>query len=244
MVVYFLADIHLSEHEPEITTAFTQTLSTLARHRPEGVFILGDLFDYYLGDELITPFQRQIAQQLKTLASQTPVFYQHGNRDFLIKEHFANLSGMTLLPERYCLTLGEDRLLLEHGDLLCTDDIGYQRLRKVLRHRFTYWLYQKASSSFKVQIAKYLRRQSKRRGREKPLHITDTNPETIEKIMRHFNVQILIHGHTHRPKVQTMANGTCFVLGDWHPHGMILKYDQEKFFLLNSHDLVHKQPPL
>ena len=131
---YFLADIHLSAERPDITAAFRATLAALARDA-SAVYILGDLFDYYLGDDLASPLQRDIAAALAALPC--PVYYQHGNRDFLLGDAYARAAHMHILPERYRLSLGDKTVLIEHGDLLCTDDHGYQRLRRILRCRLS-----------------------------------------------------------------------------------------------------------
>lgn len=243
--IYFLADVHLSEAQDAITQAFTQTITLLTAQQPQAVFILGDLFNYYLGDTLITPYQRHIAKHLHTLSAHTPLFYQHGNRDFLLNQTYARLSGLTLLPERYSFTLPPPaphlpphQLLLEHGDLLCRDDHGYQRLRKFLRHPLTQRLYHHLSPALKHRLARYLRQQSQQRGQYKSPSHTDVTPDYIDTLFKQHHANILIHGHTHRPQIHHHPHGIRYVLGDWHPHGKILCYHHGKFCLLESHELI------
>lgn len=238
MAVYFMADIHLSEDRPDISAYFKDTLTALSALKPEGVFILGDLFDYYLGDDLITSFQQIIAQQLQALSQTTPVFFQHGNRDFLLGKRYAQQSGLTLLPEQYSLTIDHQRLIIEHGDLLCTDDIGYQRLRKLLRHRLTLKLYQRLPASLKNKLAQWLRQQSQHRGKHKSAQSVDTTPNAIASRLKQFQADVLIHGHTHRPQKQSIDNKSCYVVGDWRPQALILRYDRRGFCLLSNDTLL------
>ena len=216
MATYFLADIHLAENRPEITAAFLATLAALARDA-EAIYILGDLYDYWLGDDLATPYQQRIAAALAALPC--PLYYQHGNRDFLLGTAYAQTARLRILPERHTLTLGGHTVLVEHGDLLCSDDRGYQRLRRVLRCRLLQWLYYRLPRALRRRIAEKLRRW-----------------------LAHSSTRatILIHGHTHRPAVHRLDNGdTVYVLGDWRPHGEILRYADGDFALVNSAEIIH-----
>ena len=233
---YFLADIHLSTERPDITAAFRATLAALARDA-SAVYILGDLFDYYLGDDLASPLQQDIAAALAALPC--PVYYQHGNRDFLLGDAYACAANMHILPERHRLSLGGKTVLLEHGDLLCTDDHGYQRLRRILRCRFLQRLYYRLPARWRLAIAEKLRGQSRKRSRRKASRITDTKPATIRRVLQEHQADILIHGHTHRPAVHPLDDGkTVYVLGDWHPHGQILCHAHGTFTLLDSANLL------
>ena len=227
MATYFLADIHLAENRPEITAAFLATLAAIARDA-DAIYILGDLYDYWLGDDLATPYQQRIAAALAALPC--PLYYQHGNRDFLLGTAYAQTARLRILPERHTLTLGGRTVLLEHGDLLCSDDRGYQRLRRILRCR-----------ALRLRIAEKLRAQSKTRTRRKAARITDTNPAAIRAALHSAHASILIHGHTHRPAVHRLDNGdTVYVLGDWRPHGEILRYADGDFALVNSAEILRR----
>ena len=238
MATYFLADIHLAENRPEITAAFLDTLAALARDA-EAIYILGDLYDYWLGDDLATPYQQRIAAALAALPC--PLYYQHGNRDFLLGTAYAQTAHLRILPERHTLTLGGRTVLLEHGDLLCTDDRGYQRLRRILRCRPLQWLYYRLPRALRRRIAEKLRAQSQARTRRKAARITDTNPAAIRAALQNARATILIHGHTHRPAVHRLDNGdTVYVLGDWRPHGEILRYADGDFALVNSAEILRR----
>ena len=237
MATYFLADIHLAENRPEITAAFLDTLAALARDA-EAIYILGDLYDYWLGDDLATPYQQRIAAALAALPC--PLYYQHGNRDFLLGARYAPSAHLRLLPERHTLTLGGRTVLVEHGDLLCSDDRGYQRLRRILRCPPLQWLYYRLPRALRRRIATKLRAQSQARTRRKNARITNTNPAAIRAALHSAHASILIHGHTHRPAVHRLDNGdTVYVLGDWRPHGEILRYADGDFALVNSADIIH-----
>ena len=204
MAEYFLADIHLSAERPDITAAFRATLAALARDA-SAVYILGDLFDYYLGDDLASPLQQDIAAALAALPC--PVYYQHGNRDFLLGDAYARAAHMHILPERHRLSLGSKTVLIEHGDLLCTDDHGYQHLRRILRCRCLQRLYYRLPARLRLAIAEKLRGQSRKRSRRKAPRITDTNPAAIRRVLQEQQAEILIHGHTHRPAVHPLDDG-------------------------------------
>ena len=224
---YFLADIHLSTERPDITAAFRATLAALARDA-SAVYILGDLFDYYLGDALASPLQRDIAAALAALPC--PVYYQHGNRDFLLGDTYACAANMHILPERHRLSLGGKTVLIEHGDLLCTDDHGYQRLRRILRCRCLQRLYYRLPARLRLAIAEKLRGQSRKRSRRKAPRITDTNPAAIRRVLQEQQAEILIHGHTHRENIHRNADYTRIVLGDWRDnYASILEVDAEGY---------------
>ena len=236
MATYFLADIHLAENRPEITAAFLATLAALARDA-DAIYLLGDLYDYWLGDDLASPYQQHIAAALAALPC--PLYYQHGNRDFLLGTAYAQTAHLRILPERHTLTLGGRTVLIEHGDLLCSDDRGYQRLRRILRCRPLQWLYYRLPRALRRRIATKLRAQSQARTRRKNARITDTNPAAIRTALHSARATTLIHGHTHRPAVHRLDDGnTVYVLGDWRPHGEILRYADGDFALVNSADII------
>lgn len=211
--LYFLADIHLSTAAPEMTAAFRRALAQIAENQPDGVYILGDLFDAWLGDDLADDFARDIAETIAALPC--PVWFQHGNRDFLLGADFAREAGMTLLPERHVIDMAGKRILIEHGDLLCIHDLGYLRLRKILRHAATQAFYRALPSCLKRRIAGKLRAQSKRRGARKDRRMTDADAGEVARILSNYQCDMLIHGHTHRAGEHERR----FVLGDWSAEG-------------------------
>lgn len=230
MAIYFLSDIHLSAEASEITQAFSHTLQTLEESKPEAVFILGDLFNVWLGDSLCDEFSKQVAEMLKKLSQVCPVFFQRGNRDFLLGKTFCAQAGMVLLPEIFIFEYNELRLRLEHGDLLCTDDVGYQRMRTILHHQYFRRVAGRVPRWLAEKIAHWLRQQSKQRTAKKKNSMTDVNKKAVDDAMK--NIDILIHGHTHRPAIHKEEEGKKrVVLGDWRPNGEILKLENGRFDL-------------
>lgn len=202
---------------------------------PEALFILGDLFNAWLGDHITTPFSEHIAQALKQLSLHCPIFFQRGNRDFLLSAHYCEKAGMTLIPEIYTFDADGLTIRLEHGDLLCTDDINYQKMRRILQHRHFRRFAAHLPPYLAKKIANTLRRQSKKRSANKPSNITDVNAQAVANASR--NIDILLHGHTHRPTIHTLATGKQrIVLGDWRPEGEIAILEQGKIQLCCSKD--------
>ncbi len=235
MAVFFLSDIHLSEETPQITQAFFSCLQALSVKKPEAVFILGDLFDAWIGDRLASTFSHHVAVEIKKLSQVCPVFFQRGNRDFLLGQKYCALSGMTLLPERYAFDYCGWHILLEHGDLLCTDDVGYQRMRAVLQHKFFYALADKIPLKLAQGIANFLRGQSKKRTAQKSAKRMDVNLNAVNVAIDVYNSDLLIHGHTHQPAEHSMAGGRKrVVLGDWRPQGEILRVSDTGILMLRS----------
>lgn len=235
--IYFLSDIHLSETQVDISVAFSTALAALCDAPPDAVYILGDLFDYWLGDDLASDYQRKMATEIAALAAYCPVYYQHGNRDFLLGEDYAARCAMTLLPERQVLRVGKTRILLEHGDLLCLDDVAYQQLRRVLRNPVTQSLYRYLPKGAKRAIGARLRRESRHRGAAKSAAITDVQSQAVQQAMQDYNASVLIHGHTHRCAQHREAKGVRYVLGDWHPCGMMLRYANHQLSFVSSEQL-------
>ncbi|SUO92395.1 UDP-2,3-diacylglucosamine diphosphatase [Suttonella indologenes] len=229
MAVFFLADVHLSEKTPDITAAFQACLHRLKADKPEAVFILGDLFDAWLGDALADELACRIAEEIRALSLLCPVFFQRGNRDFLLAAAYCTRSGMNLLPDVYCFEYAGKTLLLMHGDLLCTDDIAYQKMRRILRHRYFYRFAACVPRALARRIAAFLRRQSRERTAAKSAEIMDVNAAALQEMMQRYQADVLIHGHTHRPCVHALEKGRQrIVLGDWRPQGEILRLQADE----------------
>lgn len=235
MTTTFISDLHLSADRPDITGLFVQFLRTEAR-ACEALYILGDLFEYWIGDDDNTPFHAQVKRELKALTdSGVPCFFIHGNRDFLVGHQFANETGIVLLPEPTVIGLYGIPTVLLHGDTLCTLDVSYQRFRRIIRHPWllacTSWM----PLSWRRKVATYLRDNSSGSGAEAPSEKTPSQPlsdeqlvkydatdSAVEALMQDTNTIQMIHGHTHRPGIHTHATGTRIVLGDWYEQGSIL----------------------
>lgn len=241
MTTLFISDLHLSESHPEITDLFIRFMKTEAV-KAEKLYILGDFFEAWIGDDDQSPFHQKIKESLLTATQQgLKISFMYGNRDFLLGERFMQDTGCTLIPEDESLiTLDAQRVLLMHGDTLCSEDINYQRLRRVLRHPLTIRLFKKLPLSFRQKIASELRKKSQKATRKKEYLMMDVTPETVQRALEKHQVQQLIHGHTHQPKVHTLlANGkpaSRTVLGAWGKTGWVLRAEE------NSQELIEIHP--
>ena len=232
--ILFISDLHLSLDKPEITRRF---LGFLQQRAPtaQALYILGDLFDTWIGDDDPTPPTHSIRKQLKTLtASGTRVYLQPGNRDFLLGARFCAETGVTLLEDYALIDLGGTPTLLTHGDLLCTDDIAYQQFRK--KSRSPQWRRNVLSKPLLLRLlaARWYRVRSHFHKRGKTAEIMDVNQNTVATIMRERGVTRLIHGHTHRPAVHDFRidnqPAQRFVLAEWKKnHAEILCWRDENY---------------
>ena len=222
MTTLFISDLHLEESRPDITDAFL----TFLREKAAGVeqlYILGDFFEAWIGDDERTPLQEQTAAALKQLSdSGTAIFLMHGNRDFLIGEDFCHRAGATLLDDPTVIDLYGTPTLLLHGDSLCTADVEYQKFRSNMRNPQMQKMMLARPLEDRQQMAKQLRALSMAKNQGKAEDIMDVTPEEVVKELEAHGVQLMIHGHTHRPAVHELeANGKParrIVLGDWHSH--------------------------
>lgn len=195
----FISDLHLSPDRPEILECFLRFLEGRAR-AAQRLYILGDLFDVWIGDDDPNPFNQRVIQGLRDLTrSGTACALMRGNRDFLLGRRFARLTGCTLLSDPHRVLIGGKPTLLMHGDLLCTQDLDYQRLRRRLRNPLVQWLFLRRPLAKRQAIADAYRRLSASATAEKPLAIMDVEHKTVERYLRRHRAQRLIHGHTHRP---------------------------------------------
>jgi UDP-2,3-diacylglucosamine hydrolase len=233
---YFIADLHLDNHRPHITQLFIDFLNEI-RSEAETLYILGDLFEYWIGDDVldlplkICPNSIKLMQSvviaLKALSDNgVNLYLAHGNRDFLIGNHFIQSIGANLLDEHHMINLNGTPTLIMHGDTLCTDDIEYQKLRTILRNPQWQTNFLSQSIQKRTKEADNLRKISQQQNKTKQDALMDVNQNTVENIMREFNVTQLIHGHTHRPATHDFVlNGQAvkrIVLGDWYQNSSCL----------------------
>jgi UDP-2,3-diacylglucosamine hydrolase len=234
-VILLISDLHLEEERPDITRAFLSLLAGRAR-TAESIYILGDFFEAWIGDDAMSPFQRSICQALRTLSdSGTKVFLMHGNRDFMIGKAFCKAAGCTLLKDPSVVTFNGEPVLLMHGDSLCTRDEAYMRMRRYLRNPLTLWVLRHLPLSTRHKLARKLRSESRAQTRMKANDIVDVTPDEVLRVMAESGVKTLIHGHTHRPAVHTVqldgATAQRIVLGDWDREGWLLQIDEQGFHL-------------
>ena len=219
MTTLFISDLHLEESRPDITEAFLGFLNGTASGVDQ-LYILGDFFEAWIGDDERTPLQEQIAAALRKLRdSGTDIFLMHGNRDFLIGEDFCKRAGATLLDDPTVIDLHGTPTLLMHGDSLCTADVEYQKFRANMRNPQWQQMILQRPLEDRQQMARQLREISMAKNQGKEEFIMDVTPEEVIKDMEAHGVQHMIHGHTHRPAVhELIANGLPakrIVLGDW-----------------------------
>ncbi|MCP8465657.1 UDP-2,3-diacylglucosamine diphosphatase [Pseudomonas sp. ZM23] len=229
MSVLFISDLHLEVERPDITRAFLHFLATRARSA-EALYILGDFFEAWIGDDGMDEFQHSIARSLRELAdSGTRIYLMHGNRDFLIGKAFCREARCTLLRDPSLIDLGGEKILLMHGDSLCTLDAAYMKLRRWLRNPLSLFILRNLPLATRRKLARKLRKESRTQTRMKASEIVDVTPAEVERIMRDKGVRILIHGHTHRPAVHELdidgRSARRIVLGDWDQQGWALEAD-------------------
>ncbi|MCJ8168044.1 UDP-2,3-diacylglucosamine diphosphatase [Atopomonas sediminilitoris] len=222
MRTLFISDLHLEAERPDITRAFLRFLDQEAQGCA-ALYILGDFFEVWIGDDAQAPFQRDIATRLKALSAVGTVIYlMHGNRDFMLGKAFCRQAGATLLADPTVITLAGERTLLTHGDLLCTEDLGYQKMRRLLRNPVSLWLLRHLPLSKRQQLARKLRNQSKNSTQMKAAAIMDVTPSAVTAYLQQYGCTRMIHGHTHRPARHplTLPNASAerIVLGDWDQH--------------------------
>lgn len=241
MTTLFISDLHLEESRPDITDAFLGFLQEKA-HGVEKLYILGDFFEAWIGDDERTPLQEQIAAALCAVSeSGTEIFLMHGNRDFLIGHDFCDRAGATLVDDPTVVDLYGTPTLLMHGDSLCTADVEYQKFRANMRNPQWQQMILQRPLADRQQMARQLREISMAKNQGKAETIMDVTPEEVVKDMEAHGVQRLIHGHTHRPAEHHLqANGQPakrIVLGDWDTHVWWLEVQPGQEPVLNKQPL-------
>ncbi|HRO28089.1 MAG TPA: UDP-2,3-diacylglucosamine diphosphatase [Luteimonas sp.] len=240
MATLFVSDLHLDPARPGITRLFGDFLDDEAR-RADALYILGDLFEAWVGDDDPSDTGAFVAERLKVLAdSGVPVHFQRGNRDFLVGNDYATRAGFTILPDPAVILLDGRPVLLMHGDLLCTDDAAYQVFRAQTRNPA--WQAAFLSQPLDARIAFAAQARAASMARQGELKqagtmetITDVSPATVAALFERYGVDTLIHGHTHRPAIHDMvvSGNACrrIVLGDWYEQGSVLRVDAGKMVL-------------
>lgn len=230
-MVLFISDLHLNAERPDITAAFFRFLEQTAPGA-EALYILGDFFEYWIGDDYSDALVDEVREKLHALSKTgVPIFFMHGNRDFLLGEEFAAKAGMLLLHDPTVIDLNGERALLMHGDSLCTADAEYQAFR--VQARNPQWQAAILSKSIeeRLALARQLREKSKTESAMKAEDIMDVTQSEVERVMREHEVGLLIHGHTHRPAVHDFEldgePARRIVLGDWHTRMWSLTCDND-----------------
>jgi UDP-2,3-diacylglucosamine hydrolase len=238
MTTLFISDLHLDGTHPEITDQFLEFLDREAS-KARALYILGDLFEAWIGDDDPDADKQRAIRGLRAITQAGVACYLiHGNRDFLIGRRFSKETGVQLLADGTLIDLYRRRVLLMHGDSLCTDDHAYQRLRRIVRNPLVQFTLRSLSLKQRQKLAARMREGSKAHiesmDRAAP-QIMDVNADEVIATLMRFGVDCMIHGHTHRPAVHTLRvnekTATRIVLGDWYEQGSVLRWDEKGFEL-------------
>ncbi|MDY6946198.1 MAG: UDP-2,3-diacylglucosamine diphosphatase [Pseudomonadota bacterium] len=234
----FISDLHLDGERPDITAQFLEFLEREAR-QAQALYILGDLFEAWIGDDDPDPDKRRVIDALRSLThGGVRVYFIHGNRDFLVGRRFAAATGVKLLPDGTLIELYGKRVLLMHGDTLCIDDADYQRLRRIVRNPLVQFILRSLSLGQRQKLAARMRAGSKAHiesmDRSKP-QIMDVNQDAVRRTFESEQADLIVHGHTHRPAVHEVQLGdhvaTRIVLGDWYEQGSVLRWNEQGYEL-------------
>ncbi len=230
MKTYFISDLHLDESHPAITVMFLHFLQNKAKEA-DALYILGDLFEAWIGDDENTPLQMKIREALKSLAdSGVNIYFICGNRDFLLGKRYADKACMTILPDHAIIDLYGKKALIMHGDTLCTLDEKYQAFRKKARNKFLQCLFLSLPLGLRKKIGASLRITSQAAISNKSEEIMDVTPSEVDRVMQKYDVDLLIHGHTHREMIHQEKQGVRIVLGAWHDKSSVLVYEQDHHY--------------
>jgi UDP-2,3-diacylglucosamine hydrolase len=226
----FISDLHIDAGSPEVTAQFLDLLDREARDA-DALYILGDLFESWVGDDAADSDQAAALAGIKALTdSGVPCFVMHGNRDFLLGAQFCASTGARLLADPVIVTLYGESVLVMHGDALCTDDSAYQRLRATVRDSGWQRQFLKLSVASRRALAGAARAGSQAHTAAVAYTITDVNAASVASALRTAGVATLLHGHTHRPAIHPLqVDGracTRIVLGDWHTQGSVLRWNR------------------
>ena len=230
MTTLFISDLHLEADRPDIADQFLRFLETEALHA-ERLYILGDLFESWVGDDDPNEHYAWIKQALRKLTRRgVPVFFMHGNRDFMIGEVFAEETGVTVIEDPSIIEIYGNSVLLSHGDAYCTDDVEYQGMREMSRNPEWQAMMLGKSLEERLLFAAQARATSKASSSSIKEDITDVNTDAIDEALRAAGVYIMVHGHTHRPAVHNFdvdgQPARRIVLGDWYDQGSVMRWDE------------------
>jgi len=228
MPTLFISDLHLDDTRPQITDLFARFLAREARGA-DALYILGDLFESWIGDDEDATLATRVADALRGLRDgDVPIYFMHGNRDFLLGANYAERTGMTLLADPTIIDLHGERTLLMHGDTLCTDDLDYQKFRTLVRNPAWQTQFLAKPLAERRVFAAQARGESRKQTAMKPAEIMDVNQNAVASAMRTHDVRRLIHGHTHRPATHRFdLDGQAaerIVLGDWYEQSSVLTW--------------------
>ncbi len=217
----FIADLHLSDDTPDLNALLLHALAQW-QGKADALYILGDLFEAWLGDDILSQTAQEVAAALNAFSQTAPVYFICGNRDFLLGKRYAALAGMTLLPEQQVVLLYGQRYLISHGDEMCTADTDYQRFRRIMRHPWVQRVLLALPQGRRQRLAAKMRAASQAKKQQMGrTPISDVTESGVQTALAHFSqADAMIHGHTHRPAVhEHLVQGRTvkrYVLPDWY----------------------------
>ena len=235
MATLFISDLHLDPGRPDIIDHFLTFLERDAAGA-DALYILGDLFEAWIGDDDPDPAKRRVVKAIKAYSrGGPPCYFMRGNRDFLTGQVFASHAGVKILPDPSVVELDGTQVLLMHGDTLCTDDTEYQTFRSMVRDPAWQQHFLEQTLEHRLAMAAQARDASRQHTGSAPAAIMDVNDEAVVAALRRAGVDTLIHGHTHRPGVHEFEvdgrRATRIVLGDWYAQGSVLRWSEEGYRL-------------
>ncbi|MBL4660967.1 MAG: UDP-2,3-diacylglucosamine diphosphatase [Alcanivoracaceae bacterium] len=232
----FIADLHLNDSQPEIYQRFKSFIHDKAQDA-DSLYILGDLFEYYLGDDAITDVAQKVCDDLNNLTSkyQTKCYFMAGNRDFLLSSAFASAAGLIILEYPSIIVLDDEKLILTHGDELCTDDIEYQKIRQQLRSKKWQQWFLSLSLQERIAFANQARIKSQQHTQASKAEIMDVNQLAVVNLFKQHKTTLMLHGHTHRPAFHNFLIDNKqhhrMVVGDWHQQTSYIEHKNSNFQL-------------
>ena len=231
--ILFISDLHLDQHKPEISQHFLTFIKTRAAHA-RVLYILGDLFEVWSGDDSPADEFSEIFNALQTLSKTADIYFLHGNRDFLVGQQLAQKIGFKIIQSPCVIKLASQQVVLLHGDELCTDDMEYQAFKKMVRGDKWQHDFLAKPLAERLAITAQLRKQSKSVMTEKSAGIMDVNQQAVVDTFDQLNVDTIIHGHTHRPAIHSLDQGRRrFVLGDWNPEPSYISWKDNELRLID-----------
>ena len=237
MATIFISDLHLDKDRPKVIRYFIDFLNNLESDI-ESLYILGDFVEYWVGDDDPGDGLEEVFSSIKKKSNSIPIYFMHGNRDFMISEKFCNQHGMKFLKDPTKIKLHGKKILLMHGDTLCIDDIEYQKFRTMVRSPLWQNEMLKKSLEERINLAKMLRAKSLSETGTKDEVIMDVNNDEVISQLKKHNVDMIIHGHTHRPNIHKIIseNKECkrIVLGDWYDKSFILRISDGEIIIDKS----------
>jgi len=230
MAISFISDLHLDKSRPHINKYFIEYLNHLDDSVSD-LYILGDLFEYWVGDDDPMDGLQEVRNAITGLGEKINIWYMHGNRDFLVTKSICKDLKINLLDDPTVIEIDNMKILLMHGDTLCTDDHEYQNFRSMVRS--SAWQKEMLSKSLeeRLSIANSLRSKSIEANRLKGEEIMDVNNTEVMNIIEKYKPDVIVHGHTHRPNIHHHNDVIRYVLGDWYNNFYILTYDDDKFYI-------------